>query len=350
MPYKDLVNTFVKQKLLIYNITQMFFLNPIKHIQLKLILTLIIISFPAKSQTNKQFIEYIKRFDISDEAKSIPKNSPSYFWQTALYNNERLLKFRKEISKNKGAETEAKTKISEFPYFYPQYNQSINHSLQEFCDSILIDMGIPNTGIECSLHIINSEEIQTYTLLKEKGFAICLTSALIKSKGVNNKIIKGFIAHEFAHGALMHDIRKYYKVAKSKRGKQLATGFIMGLNAFSNGLNGTNNSTLNTVVAHELNKDIESDSHKDLLKYSKEQNIEADLLAFRFMENIGLAEEYINSLRILAGHNINENNPFATQATSKQRIDFIKYAQSHPELGNTINKKLRKKRLKQELE
>lgn len=183
----------------------------------------------------KEYKKLIGKYDVAGEAKAIRKISPYEFWNTALENDERLLKFHKDMEKKRGAEKEAVKKLNDLPRFYPQYDESIVLELQGFCDSMLIDMGIADVGIDCSLHIIYSNEVNAFTVLKEKGFAMCLTTALIDKKGITYDILMGYVAHEFVHGILSHHLRSFYAEAKEKRKNKLLGGIAAGLNAVAAG-------------------------------------------------------------------------------------------------------------------
>lgn len=320
------------------------------------ILINIVFAISCFANDEKEFKKYIEKFDVADEAKSTPSNSPYQFLITSLENNEQLFKFGTDMQKNKGAEKEAKQKVSEIPRFYPEYEASIIESMQGVCDTLLIDMGIANIGVDCSLHIVYSEEVNAFCALKEKGFAICLTTGLLDQKGVNYNIIMGYVAHEFAHGALLHHIRGLYAEAKERRKNELLGGIAAGLNAVAAGANAytaglTGSSYDNTPyldAIENIGNEIKISTLKYSFKYSREQEIEADLFAYRFLENLGCAEEFINGLRILGTQYDTLYSEFSDHPTINQRINFLKFVQSHPELGNKENAKLKKKRLKKQ--
>lgn len=247
-------------------------------------------------------------------------------------------------------------KLSEMPRFYPQYDESIIEGLQGFCDSMLIDMGITELPIPCSLHIVHSDEVNAFMALTEDdAFAICLTSALVLRKGMNREIIMGIIAHEFAHGALKHQIRGLYAGAKERRKNELTAGIAAGINALAAGANafvaGMNgqcyDNTAYYIAEIQLNEQKKTSTLKYIYDYTKGQEFEADLIAFRFLENkLGSGEEYINALRILGSvynHLSPENKDMIPTST---RINFLKYVNQNPELGNKINTELRRERVK----
>jgi len=73
---------------------------------------------------------------------------------------------------------------------------------------------------------------------------------------------------------------------------------------------------------------------KYTFEFSKNQILEADLVAFRFMENLGCHEEYLNGLKIL--------RPVYTERYAQDPIDpsittshinFIEFMQEYPGLG-----------------
>lgn len=308
------------------------------------------------ANNEKKFKKYIEKFDVADEAKSTPSNSPCQFLVNALENNEHVFKFGMDMEKNRGAEKEATRKVLEIPRFYPEYETSIIESMQGICDTILMEMGFADIGVDCSLHIVYDEQVNAFCALKEKGFAICLTTALLDQKGVNYNIILGYIAHEFAHGALLHHIRGLYAEAKERRKNELLGGIAVGLNvlavganAYTAGMTGTSYDNTPYLDAIEnIGNEIKISTLKYSFKYSREQEIEADLFAYRFLENLGCAEEFINGLRILGTQYDVIYSEYSNHPTISERINFLKFVQLHPELGNKQNAKLKKKRLKKQ--
>ena len=313
-------------------------------------------SFSANVE--KEYKKLISKLDVSEEARAVSSNNPFLFWQTALDNNEVLAKFIKDIQKNKGAEKEALRKTANLPRFYPQYDETIVEPMQGFCDTLLMDMGIADLNLNCSLHVIYANEANAYTALTENGFAMCLTTGLLDKKGVNYYILMGYVAHEFAHGALMHHMRGFYAEAKERRKNELLGGIAAGLNGIAAGLEAynaaaygipTSGTDYGAVIAN-IGTDIKISTLKYGFKFSREQEYEADLIAFRFLENFGYADSFIDGLRILGTEYDYMYDEYADHPTTSSRIDFLKYVQAHPELVNKENKKLKKKRTQPEVE
>ncbi|MDE6769773.1 MAG: hypothetical protein K2J78_08640 [Muribaculaceae bacterium] len=195
--------------------------------RLMMLLGMVIMSAVAyATDTDKTYRKLIEKYDVADEAKIIDANAPVDFWNVTLKNNELLRKFNKNMKKNRGAEKEANAKTMELPRMYPLYDESVVEHMQGFCDSLLIDMGIRNSGVNCSLHIINSDNPNYFSAMTEDGFAICLTSGLLAKKGVTREILMGYVANEFAHNALMHSKRGFYADAKQRRKDDLVGALV----------------------------------------------------------------------------------------------------------------------------
>lgn len=305
------------------------------------------------SSIEKGYKKLIEKYDVDDSAKHVNKNCPTDFWLAVYYNNESLIKFCNDMAKNRGAEKEALKKIKDIPRFYPQYDESIIESMQGFCDTVLIDMGIDKLPLSCTLHLVNSDDVNAFTVLTEDGFAMCLTTALLCKKGVNYNIIMGYVAHEFVHGAFQHHLRSLYANAKERRKNELLAGIAAGLNGIAAGANAYAAGSAGVVYDNSpyydaikrLDNEVKISTLKYTYAYSREQEYEADLVAFRFLENLGLGEEFINGLRILGSMYDYLYDEFTDHPTTTSRIEFLKFVRENPSIGNKVNKKMRNKRL-----
>lgn len=328
----------------------------LKRINLYLLFLALVMCCNAANPT-KEYKKLIAKYDIADEAKAVPDDSCAAFWEAVIENNELLRQFVIDIQDNSGAEREAQEKTRQIPRFYPQYEESVIHEMQGFCDTLLIDMGIQNLGLECSLHIIDSDEENAFAALTEGGFAMCVTTALLSKDGMNYYILMGYVAHEFAHGALLHHIRTYYAEAKERRRNNILGGIAIGVNVLAAGVetyysvtNGIEASGFNYGgVIDRIQQETKISTLKFTFKYCREQEFEADLIAYRFLDRLGHGEDFINGLRILGTQYDEFYTEYSDHPTTSSRICFLEFVQEHPELGNKENKKLKNKRLYQDV-
>lgn len=299
----------------------------------------------------KRYRKFIEKYDIDQAVKTIERGNASSFWDIMLKNNELRIKFLEDMEKNKGAEKETIEKTAQLPRFYPNEEEAIVDSLQGFCDTLLIDMGIKPLNLNCSLHIVEDSEPNAFTALTEDGFAICINTGFLNQEGVKYETLMGCVAHEFSHGILLHHARKFYADAKRRRKNELIGGFVTGLSILAAGVGAyygvaagiPTSATDFAGIILNISDSFDHLTEKYSFRYSREQEYEADLIAYRFMEYLGGSDEYINALRMLGTEQDRLYNDYSDHPKTSDRISFLEYVQSHPEHGNKENDKRRKK-------
>lgn len=309
------------------------------------------VAFAVKPE--KQYRKLVEKYDVCDEAKSVERFHPTSFWQNMLDHNKSLAQFRKDIKKNRGAEKETFRKTSQLYRFNPRRDESVVLSLQGFCDTLLINTGIADLNLNCSLHVVYSDEVNAFTALTDNGFAMCLTAGLFIKDGLTYDMLMGFVAHEFAHGVLMHHMRAIYAEAKERRKNELLAGIAgalngiaAGANAYFAGMTGTyyDNSVYYDNIAN-LGNIARSTTLKYSFRYSRDQEYEADLIAFRFLQNMGCEEALQNGLALLGCDYDFLYSEYSDHPTIMSRIEFLQYVQNNPSLKNeNYNYSVRRKR------
>lgn len=304
-----------------------------------IIVLMTVLSAVSSYGIDKKIEKFVGKYDVAYEAKNLPQDSPEEFWKVAMENNKRFSKFEKNIKKGRGAEKQALREWNELPRLYPQYDESISPSWQPYCDSLLNVMGISGLDLGCNLYVIDTNAVDLYTMLTENGFAICMTEGLISMKGVDDDVVMGFVAHEFVHGAYRHYLQKLYDDARKSRKNNIimgmvAVGTIGAIVAIDAALPDDgrgdiyyfeeNNTTINNPAPEPL---------KYAFLFSKDQVMEADLVAFRFMENMGCQNAYLNGLKILSPVYETRYSGVEEVLPITQRINFIKYMEEYPGLG-----------------
>lgn len=300
--------------------------------------------FAANNQ--KQYKKLIEAYDVADEVKGIETNSPAEFWSVMLKNNEPYLKFAEDIKKGKGAEKEALEYTAQLPHLSHD-NENIISRRQNFCDSLLSNTGIAGLNLNCSLYLINSNEINAYTALTDDGFAICLTTGLLNREGMTNDILTGYIANGFVHGALNHHTRVFYDFARQRRKNAIYGGFTVGFAGIPINVGAmlTKPAKLPSENDHDDSEDIIESTRTYCFDYTQAQIFEADLIAYRFLDNLGRGDDYIDGLRILGKEYDDLYADFDNRPTVESRIEFLEFVRYNPQLGNTKNAGLRIKRL-----
>lgn len=324
-----------------YNLIMKYFLP---------IFTLLFVSLTAFSgNPEKEYKKVAEHHDVPQEAKVGNSNYPAEYWRILLNYNDQLHKFMNDMQKNKGAEKEAYNKIAEIPRFYARYNSSVLENMQGFCDTLLMDMGISELGIDCSLHIVQQKEVNAYCVLTENGFAMCVTSGLIQRKGFTRDLMLGIVAHEFAHGIYYHHLQQAYADAKKSRELNLykiirvgleIVGPVANLYYSTKGAPSVNidNSDNLSGINEEINKKAELYS----VAFSREQEYESDIVAYRFLQWIGKQDVYPEVLKFLSSEYDLLYTEYSDHPTINSRLGLIRYLENHPEVSNKEIEKLRK--------
>lgn len=304
----------------------------------------------------KDYYKLIKKCDVVKEARWIELGSPAEFWNISINGNRQLEKFNKDIQKGKGAEKEALEAELKLPHFYPEYNEYVDRTLQGYCDSIVADMGLDKLGVNFTFNIINSEHPNVFSAPTEDGFAVCLTDGLFRNEKVTDEIVKGYVAHEFAHGALRHQLRYLYREAKKKRKDRVWGAVLVGATVTAVGAmeclleddtpvvytvplvsdkdggskrDGNVESAANKVL-EDLNGNLKNNTLLYSFNFTPEQIYEADMMAFRFLQNIGAADAYVDGLKILGARYDSQFTTVPDHPTVSQRINFVKFVEENP--------------------
>lgn len=215
-------------------------------------------------------------------------------------------------------------------------------------------MGLDNLGINCDIYVVGSDDTNSFMALTDEGFAICLTTGLLQHKAETNDMLKCYAAQSFAHGALRHLTRRFYQEAKDDRKGNLIGGLLAGAAAGLIIADAVTNDNypydpyywppyIDNKV--DVKVEVKMPTNQFCYEYTPDQTYQADLVAYRFMENLGHADDYIECLKVL-GSPFDQNFPSETRPGISSRINFLEYAGSHPDIVNKKNKKLREKRLK----
>lgn len=302
-----------------------------------------LISISADAKTN--YKKFIEKHDVTWEVKNLPNNNVELFWSEHATKNPSFQKFIKDILKEKGAEKEAFVNYNRIPKFDIYTNPLVLDSCENIINSLQNGVGNLN-GIQVC--IIDDDSFNAFTAPSENGHSIGLNFGILTHPDVTSEIVIGVLSHEYVHAVLQHILQSEYAKAKRKRRNDLLGGIAQGLNAISAGIDSYTDATLGKepdITPHlkEIEK-IEERKRSDLYKYhysfNREEELEADLIAYRFMEWAGYGGDcYIEALKIIKANEdmyglgnralkVDDDHPLISE-----RIEFLEYVKAHPELG-----------------
>lgn len=301
---------------------------------------------------DKEFIKIIKQHDVPVAARNLPMSEPlEKYWELVLEENAVLKNFYRDISKKKGAEKDAIATVSRMRLFDYRLDVEIIEDFREFCDTLIWDMGLPSEHME--LNVIYDPTPNAFATLTDRGFAICLNTGLLKELDYDYYRIMGVVAHEYAHGAMMHHIRTEYEFEKKKRKDKVIGGIAIGLNAaaqmadaYTSGITGTQyDASKYTETYEKIASDMKLSPLKFRYKYNRDLELEADLFAYRFLERLGLAHKYSEALQMISGNTMYfwHDDSESDHPSTSYRLEFLNFLASHPEYVNEVKEKGAKK-------
>lgn len=297
----------------------------------------VLMNFKLTNKIKRQFNDYIEKFDFKYNPNG-SVNIADDFWNQLVNRDATSIELQTELHKTKRkimlqkALDELETNKLDFLNYLKDCNPYEVTDLEQ--------------GLKKSLAGYNSfdlRELRIYPALDPNAFAtpygqIYLTSGLVLKYNFNNHLLLGVSAHEMTHFICQHSLLRIWKQYEKERKNKILGGIVAGVysatmtaTAMYGASNGVefNKSYYDNIVNSVANvcSAFASDALYFQFKYSREQEIQADLIAYRFCEAIGLGGcVYITALQLL-----DENDLYMkTDNTSDHpnmayRIAFLRY-------------------------
>ncbi len=307
---------------------------------MKKVLILLVLSFCipcaswAKSSPEKEYEKLIKKYDIDSLAKTA--NTIEEFWEYSRNRNERFAKFFIDSQKKKKATVKANQELSlafsqARPYIknLPYVTSGSTDTLQAY---LLDDLGVLSLFPATSIYIVDEdEEFNAFSL--PDGRIFIETGILLEDEMTYYGLL-GICAHEFAHFLFQHVLVNNYETIKAQKKNAIIAGVVAAVETGASiygMMNGVRDDNLGESIITQLESpNIEAEKFR--FKYSREQEIEADIVAFRFLDFIGVGGEYyIKTLELLDKLTI-EYYGETDHPSTKFRIGLLEYMREHPQI------------------
>lgn len=186
------------------------------------------------------------------------------------------------------------------------------------------------------------KELRVYPANVENAFAtpygqIYLTDALVRLYHGHKFLLLGVCAHEATHFCCQHSLVAQWNQEKKVQKNTVLAGIAIGLNAVLQIASGISGSSADFSSLNDSIIDICSmDAFYFQYRYGREQEIEADMVAYRFCEAIGLGGyAYIMALQLLGnGTGYMKASRTSDHPTNNYRVALLKYIyqKEHPEV------------------
>lgn len=294
-------------------------------------------------QTERRIKHDIAEHDIRfDEI-----NSSSDFWNKLVSTNNVYQEYQWELSRNKISKP-LRTAISDITYT----ESSMNKRLDDCTPFVTGDLE-DSLSIYLNNPIRQIRELRIYPSTSINAFAtpygdIYMTSSLVDRCFSSEQLLLGICAHEMTHYICQHSLMELWQTYRKERNNRIWGGIVAGL--YMAGMAATtiagsvigyssyeNNNYNNNYgkTAFQLFSSIADASHYYQFKYSRAQEIEADIAAYRFCEAIGIGGySYIMALHLINNDTTlkMKSRKDSTHPTMAYRIALLRYLYSreHP--------------------
>ena len=272
-----------------------------------------------KNKFKNQFIEYINRYDFHYQPNlDLTTNIADDFWTQLLQNNTSYIELQTEIKKPKPR----KMLIKACAELISNRNKFLSSLNKNCIDVVGADPFKQN--LVCKFAGANNRflnDFKIYIASDPNAFAtpfgqIYLTSGLAQKYHFNENLLIGICAHEMTHLTCMHSLVNLWKQYEKERRNAIIGGIAAGLYAatmIASSVYGASNGVSHNrsfydnmaVTTTNLYRAIYGNALYFQFKYAREQEIESDIIAYRFCEAIGIGGYvYIMALQLLGENDL----------------------------------------------
>ena len=308
-------------------------------------------TFANNKEPNRKDIQSYNRFlKKRGTFEELSKVNVNLFWESVRLYSKEYRKIEKALSK-KNIDNSLKESVNEYNRLSQSFesNRPDKFSPGQFTENLLDDikqaLGIYSTGVQ-DIYIFLSS--QTNAFSAPDGY-IYLTSDLVSEFHYDKNLVIPVCAHEVAHYICKHILAQAWATARKEeenRGWAALTISLQNLILIGGDIYAASQG----ATVREMDPDAYSRNNQAIInffdtrsyfygfQYSREQELEADLIAYRFLEAIGLGGyAMIMALEMLNDPSDNQED-IATNdhPTTQYRIEFLKYiyALEHQNIEN----------------
>lgn len=301
-------------------------------------------SFQLDKKNIKEFEEIIAKYDPKQRMGWSDAFDQETFWSFVKDNSEDNQKLQAALQKDKR------------PKFLTKAIEDIYGSSSDMSNYLALcrpyEKGDFVNALEITLFGEKSpiKDFRIYPAKEANAFAtpygqIYLTEGLALRYNYNESLLMGVCAHEATHYLCQHALISKWQSAEREKKNAIIGGVLAGLAVTAMAVSGmsaaSNGASLDDSWADNVSKmgayiieGFDKDAYYFKFKYSRSQELEADIVAYRFCEMIGIGGyAYIMALQLLGDDLYMKADSTDDHPTTKYRVLLLKYlfSKDHPE-------------------
>ena len=265
-----------------------------------LLITAVMIPLMVFAQTGK-YAKYIKKFDVLQYLPEQCDSNPSTFWRAVVNNNPVLKDCTMKFVEPKGSAKKALEEISRANSLnaaadasYPKMDVG---DMNDELNKMLLGSGVGGTKMTFS--VLNRDDWNAFCT---PDGHVYIHYGLVKRLDMKDEMLFGVLGHEITHYMLRHQLIHVYKVLKREKLNNVGAAIGMAGTAIGNMAAASGGVSMGTPEQqaqqyHQFWDNAERDTRLYSFKYGRDEEIEADIVAYRFLEWIGIDPvNFINAL------------------------------------------------------
>lgn len=257
------------------------------------IIAIAVLPLTCNAQSSMECESYIKQYDVPKKLMSLTKDKVAEFWWKRHLYDKKIDKVY--FAKSKTAERS----ISEYASTCNTIKRNVTPnaccdlSYKELLDKLNSIFNFKKIDINLEVHINPNSEFNASTY--PTGL-IFLNTGLIEK--LDTMEIVAVLAHEIQHFIGKHSLNYIYAANKKERNNRMWSELGGALAATAVAYSGAYNSTYGSsnnanyqqnvsIASHAFDNDAYLATNNYKMRYSREQEIESDIAAYRFLQFIG---------------------------------------------------------------
>lgn len=267
----------------------------------KRILFIIIGIFTLSVNANcSEFDRILDELDVYPSMSFIETKKPVGFWGTIRRYNDTYQEMAVSFEKNAENKSDIYKTVGVLETQYmPGVRELELIPNEELCHRLLRDLTGLDFGLQVNICIIENPIANAFCTPDGNIF---ITSKLLVEMGSDYYALLGVAAHEMAHYVLQHAASSVYAQKKRERRNNIIAGVASGIvasTAIYSASQGADASMSDATVKSIDNmfEAAKRDAYIYGFRYGREQELEADIIAYRYLEWLGInGTHYIAAL------------------------------------------------------
>ena len=278
------------------------------------------------AQSNRSILS---KNDIIQYLPEISDGNAESFWNYVVAENKDFLSTMDKILNKNGSSAKAARK---------NIANALGKTEAYYANDAVLLTNIDSAKFDVLGHTSLADKIHVYYLPFNDVNAFCTPEINVYVyEGLLNSLPKddiylcflGLLAHEFSHGLLYHALTHEYKTIKKEKQNNLVAGIASGLAIAHDSYSKARGTESMIPDTEEYISKVYSWANKETLlyqyKYSREMEYQADIVAFRFLDWIGVGgEKYIKLLQSIK-QPFENSDEYSDHASTDERITLLQY-------------------------